>query len=64
MGANTTYRFLHYGELLAQFTFMFGYTNIGQVVEIAGHKYLVDEVIEEGEADDDQVVTITLLDYV
>jgi hypothetical protein len=64
MGCNTTYIFqLISGQKLAEFTFMFGYTNMGVIVEIMGNKYHVEDVLTTGEPDDDEVVYITVKPY-
>jgi hypothetical protein len=48
------------GTKMAEFTFMFGYTNMGVICYIAGKRYLVKDVKEEEVGGGDTVVTITI----
>ena len=64
MGANTTYLFIDAKTLivLAEFTFMFGLRNIGNVVHIAGKYYTIKSVKEHIFDCEDCIVEI-MLDY-
>jgi hypothetical protein len=61
MGCNTTYIFqLLDGTEIAEFTFMFGYGNMGQICRFLGKEYIVKDVKTIGKEDDDHEVIITI----